>query len=73
MDAASIMIENGFVYLPDTAPCLSELMAFPKSKYYDRVHSISQALNWIQNRRFYDGVVEYYMQEAGKILNGSSL
>ncbi len=75
MDTASIMIENGFVYLPDTAPwlgdLLSELMAFPKSRHDDQVDSISQALDWIKNRRFYDGVVEFYIREAEKIRNGS--
>ena len=78
MDAASSTIENGFVYLPETAPWLSnlidELMSFPNTRHDDQVDSISQALDWIKQRfsGSWYGVVEYYKREAEKILNGSS-
>lgn len=52
MDSASSMIEKGFVYLPERAPwlsdLLSELMSFPKGKHDDQADSLSQALDWIK-------------------------
>ena len=76
MDAASSTIENGFVYLPETGPWLSnlidELMSFPNSRHDDQLDFISQALDWIKQRLSgsWHGVVEYYKREAEKILNG---
>lgn len=47
-------IENGFVFLPETAAWLAEyvyeLTTFPKGKYDDQADSTSQALDWIKNR-----------------------
>ena len=52
--ASSSLIENGFTYLPETAPWLStflaELMKFPKGSHDDQVDSMSQALDWIKQR-----------------------
>jgi predicted phage terminase large subunit-like protein len=76
MDSASGMIENQFVYLPEEAPWLSdliiELMAFPKGKHDDQCDSVSQALDWIKQRihGYYDGVLEYYRLEYEKIRHG---
>ena len=52
MHAQTAAMENGFVYLPTTAPWLAEylheLVTFPKSKFDDQVDSTSQALGWIK-------------------------
>jgi predicted phage terminase large subunit-like protein len=73
MDAASGLIENGFVHLPDKAPWLSELIAelqaFPKSKYDDQADSMSQALEWIKGRKWSGGygLIEYYKREVERM------
>jgi len=47
-------IENGFVFLPETAAWLAEylheLTTFPNGKYDDQADSTSQALDWIKDR-----------------------
>jgi len=47
-------IENGFVYLPETAAWLAEylheLTTFPNGKYDDQADSTSQALDWVRDR-----------------------
>ena len=52
MHAQSAMIENGFVFLPETAPWLSvylhELTTFPACKHDDQTDSTSQFLNWFK-------------------------
>ena len=54
MAAQSVKIEQGRVYLPLKADWLEELyqelLAFPNGKHDDQVDSISQFLNWIDNR-----------------------
>jgi hypothetical protein len=46
------MIENGFVYIPETAPWLAaylhELTTFPKGRHDDQVDSTSQMLEWFK-------------------------
>ncbi len=46
-------IENGFVFLPEKAPWLTEylheLTTFPNGKYDDQADSTSQALDWIKD------------------------
>ncbi len=48
MHAESPTIENGFVFLPESAPwladTLSEFLAFPKGRHDDQVDSTAQAL-----------------------------
>ena len=52
LHAQTATIENGFVFLPDTAPWLAEyvqeLTTFPKAKYNDQADSTAQALAWIK-------------------------
>jgi predicted phage terminase large subunit-like protein len=54
MSAQSAKIEAGQVYLPKQAPWLgdleAELLRFPRGRYDDQVDSISQFLNWIEQR-----------------------
>ena len=52
LHAQTATIENGLVFLPDTAPWLAEYMqeltTFPKAKYDDQADSTAQALAWIK-------------------------
>jgi predicted phage terminase large subunit-like protein len=54
MHAQSARIEAGHVLLPRRAPWLDDLRAeflqFPKGRYDDQVDSVSQFLNWIDQR-----------------------
>jgi predicted phage terminase large subunit-like protein len=54
MLAQTAAIENGFVYVPTTAPWLEEylheLSLFPQAKYDDQADSTSQALGWTKQR-----------------------
>ncbi|MBV8505356.1 MAG: phage terminase large subunit [Alphaproteobacteria bacterium] len=49
---ATAMIENGFVYIPETAPWLAdylhEMTVFPKGKHDDQVDSTAQFLDWFK-------------------------
>ena len=72
MHAVTGMIENGFVYVPDSAPWLAEylheLTTFPKSKYDDQVDSTSQALDWFKQRdKGCLGLIEFYESEKRKL------
>ncbi len=55
MAAQSSYIEAGHVHVPKAAPWLEdlrvELLAFPHGRHDDQVDSISQFLNWLQERR----------------------
>ena len=50
--AQTAMIENGFVYIPETAPWLAEYLhemtIFPKGKHDDQVDSTAQFLDWFK-------------------------
>lgn len=52
LHAQTAPIENGFVWVPNTAHWLpeyiQELTTFPKAKYDDQADSTAQALQWIQ-------------------------
>jgi len=52
LHAQTAMIENGFVYIPETAPWLAEylheLTVFPKGKHDDQVDSTAQFLDWFK-------------------------
>ena len=54
MHAQSARIEAGHVYLPLRAEWLedfrTELLQFPKGRYDDQVDSLSQFLNWVEER-----------------------
>jgi predicted phage terminase large subunit-like protein len=53
LHAQTAMFENGFVFLPSTAPWLAdyvaELTSFPGSKYDDQVDSTTQALDYLRS------------------------
>ena len=50
LHAQIALIENGFVYIPETAPWLAEYLhemtVFPKGKHDDQVNSTAQFLDW---------------------------
>jgi hypothetical protein len=53
MHAQTAIIENGFVYIPETAPWLAEYLhemtVFPKGKHDDQVDSTAQFLDWFKH------------------------
>jgi predicted phage terminase large subunit-like protein len=55
--ACTVALERGSVFLPAQAPWLdafkAELLQFPYGKYDDQVDSLSQFLNWAQERALY--------------------
>ena len=68
MHAQTAMIENGFVYLPDTAPWLAEYLhemtTFPRGKHDDQVDSTAQLLDWFKMPFPGQGIFEYYRRIA---------
>ena len=52
LHAQTGVIENGFVYIPETAPWLAEYLhemtVFPKGKHDDQVDSTAQFLDWFK-------------------------
>jgi hypothetical protein len=50
LHAQTAVIENGFVYIPETAPWLAEYLhemtVFPHGKHDDQVDSTAQFLDW---------------------------
>ena len=71
LHAQTGLIENGFVYLPETAPWLAEylheMMVFPKGKHDDQVNSTAQFLDWFKTPFPGQGLYEYYRQCAQEI------
>ena len=69
LNAQTAMIENGFVYIPETAPWLAEylheLTVFPNGKHDDQVDSTAQLLDWLkQAGREPGGIYQYYKELA---------
>ena len=68
LHAQTAMIENGFVYIPETAPWLAEYLhemtVFPKGKHDDQVDSTAQFLDWFKKPFPSQGIFEYYRQLA---------
>ncbi len=68
LQARTATIENGFVYLPETAHWLAdylhELTLFPAGRYDDQVDSTAQALAWTKIRSPGWGIFEYYRELA---------
>lgn len=68
LHAQTASIENGFVYLPETAPWLAEYLhevtTFPKGKHDDQVDSTAQFLDWFKRPFPGQGVFEYYRRKA---------
>jgi predicted phage terminase large subunit-like protein len=52
LHAQTALIENGFVYIPETAPWLAaylhEMTVFPRGKHDDQVDSTAQFLDWFK-------------------------
>jgi predicted phage terminase large subunit-like protein len=68
LHAQTALIENGFVYIPETASWLAEylheLTVFPKGKHDDQVDSTAQFLDWFKRPFPCQGIFEYYRQLA---------
>ena len=71
MHAQTGLIENGFVYIPETAPWLAEYLheitLFPKGKHDDQVDSTAQFLDWFKRPFPGQGIFEYYRQRVGEL------
>jgi len=68
MHAQTAVIENGFVYVPQTAPWLAEYLhemaVFPKGKHDDQVDSTAQYLDWLQKPMKGRGIYEFHRRKA---------
>ena len=68
LHAQTALIENGFVYIPETAPWvaeyLHELTVFPKGKHDDQVDSTAQFLDWFKKPMPSWGIFELYRRQA---------
>jgi predicted phage terminase large subunit-like protein len=68
MHAQTAVIENGFVYVPQTAPWLAEYLhemaVFPKGKHDDQVDSTAQFLDWLKKPMKGWNIFELYRQRA---------
>ncbi len=68
LHAQAATIENGFVWLPETAPWLAdylaELLAFPAGRHDDQVDSTAQALAWAKQRPAGAGMLDYWRRLA---------
>ena len=64
LNAQTGLIENGFVYIPQTQPWLAEYLhemtVFPKGKHDDQVDSTAQFLDWFKRPFPGQGIFEYY-------------
>jgi predicted phage terminase large subunit-like protein len=70
LHAQTALIENGFVYVPQSAPWLAEYLhemtVFPKGRHDDQVDSTAQFLDWFKKPMSNFGVFEYYRREYEK-------
>jgi len=70
LHAQTAVIENGFVYIPETAPWpaeyLHEMTVFPKGKHDDQVDSTAQFLDWFKKPFPGQNIFEYYRMQAEK-------
>jgi predicted phage terminase large subunit-like protein len=71
LHAQTALIENGFVYIPETAAWLAEYLhemtVFPKGKHDDQVDSTAQFLDWFKKPFPSQGYFEYTRQCAEAI------
>src|SRR6266481_6276205 len=71
LHAQTGMIENGFVYIPETAPWLAEYLhemtVFPNGKHDDQVDSTAQFLDWFKRPMPNQGIFDYYRKMAEKL------
>src|SRR2546421_7303204 len=63
-----VIIDNGFVHIPETAPWLAEylheMLVFPKGKHDDQVDSTAQFLDWFKKPFPRQGIFELYRRPA---------
>jgi predicted phage terminase large subunit-like protein len=75
LHAQTAVIENGFVYIPATAPWLAEYLhemtVFPKGKHDDQVDSTAQFLDWFKKPFPYQGLFEFYQRQAEQLQPGT--
>jgi predicted phage terminase large subunit-like protein len=68
LHAQTALIENGFVYIPETASWLAEylheLTVFPKGRHDDQADSTAQFLDWFKRPFPGQGIFELYRQLA---------
>jgi predicted phage terminase large subunit-like protein len=71
LHAQTAVIENGFVYIPETAPWLAEYLhemtVFPNGKHDDQVDSTSQFLEWSKRPFPSQGIYEFTRMRAQEI------
>jgi predicted phage terminase large subunit-like protein len=71
LHAQTTMIENGFVYIPETAPWLAEYLhemtVFPNGKHDDQVDSTAQFLDWLKTPMPCWGIFEHTRRMAEKL------
>jgi predicted phage terminase large subunit-like protein len=71
MHAQTAMIENGFVYIAETAAWLAEYLhemtVFPNGRHDDQVDSTAQFLDWFKTPMPSWGIFEYYRQRAAEL------
>ena len=71
MHAQTTAIENGFVYIPETAPWLAEylheMIVFPNGKHDDQVDSTAQFLDWFKTPMPCWGIFEHTRRMAEKL------
>ncbi len=71
MNTVTATIENGFVYVADSAPWLQdflhELSVFPNGRHDDQADSMSQALDWFKNTHSrMNGLREFYARQGAQ-------
>jgi predicted phage terminase large subunit-like protein len=71
LHAQTAMIENGFVYIPESASWvaeyLHEMTVFPNGKHDDQVDSTAQFLDWFKRPYPGQGIFEYYRKMAEEL------
>ena len=71
LHAQTAAIENGFIYIPETAPWLAEYLhemtVFPNGKHDDQADSTAQFLDWLKKPFPGQGLYEYYRQRAQEL------
>ena len=70
MRSQTLIIENGFVHIPESAPWLEEflheLSVFPNGRYDDQVDSVSQALESLSDWSGGRGLFEFMREDAAR-------
>jgi predicted phage terminase large subunit-like protein len=71
LHAQTALIENGFVYIPETAPWLAEYLhemsVFPNGKHDDQVDSTAQFLDWFKKPFSGQGYYEFLRLRAQEV------